>query len=275
LQYAIKTDTKLGIIFLAFDVDVGCVQRDRSGQDDFNDLSYGNISFGDAFFDFCRKRRQSNNRLFQAFYQVLRDGDLLCYFLRYSHKCVRIIELGLNFKPEEIYLNYPSANQKSIFARGGNKMEKSKKAIYIANSPAETKKLGFLLAEAVLGGGRWHRALVLTLAGGLGAGKTNFIQGFAKGLGIKGTVNSPTFVILKKYPIEGSVVIKTFYHIDCYRLGSESDLAQLGIVKILADPANIVAIEWPDIVQDVLPEEILKVNFEVVDTGSRRIFFDS
>ncbi|MFA6376791.1 MAG: tRNA (adenosine(37)-N6)-threonylcarbamoyltransferase complex ATPase subunit type 1 TsaE [Candidatus Paceibacterota bacterium] len=154
-------------------------------------------------------------------------------------------------------------------------MAKSKKIIYIAKSPAETKKLGFLLAKSVLEGEKRRRALVLALAGELGAGKTNFIQGFAGGLGIKGTVNSPTFVILKKYPLEGSSVIKTFYHIDCYRLGSKSDLEQLGVEKILTDSASIIAIEWPQIARDILPKGILKINFEVMGTGSRRIIFDN
>jgi len=139
----------------------------------------------------------------------------------------------------------------------------------------ETKKLGFLLAKAVLESGKRRRALVFTLAGELGAGKTNFIQGFAAGLGIEGTVNSPTFVILKKYPLENLKNIKTFYHIDCYRLGSESDLAQLGVEKILADPANVVAIEWPEIAKNVLPRDALSINFEVFGNDSRRIVFDS
>jgi len=152
-------------------------------------------------------------------------------------------------------------------------MAKSKKAVYVTKSPAETKKLGFLLAKTVLKGGRRHRALVLALAGGLGVGKTNFIQGFARGLGIKGTVNSPTFVILKKYSVEHPSVIKTFYHIDCYRLDSELDLVRLGLEEILANPTNVVAIEWPDIAQDILQKNVLGVNFEVIGEKGRRIIF--
>lgn len=149
-----------------------------------------------------------------------------------------------------------------------------KKIIYSAETPAQTKKLGFSLARAVLKGGVRGQALAIGLRGDLGAGKTNFVQGFARGLGIESVVGSPTFVIFKKYPLPDAGDFKTFYHVDCYRVAGGGDMAQLGIAGILRDPANIVAIEWPDIAKDALPQTGLSVDFEVTGKSARRITFD-
>jgi tRNA threonylcarbamoyladenosine biosynthesis protein TsaE len=151
-------------------------------------------------------------------------------------------------------------------------MAKNKKLSYITKSPDQTKELGAILAKTVLEGGPRRRAFVLALRGDLGAGKTQLVQGFAKGLGIKGTVNSPTFVIFKKYPIgEIGRGFKTFYHIDCYRLGAAEDLEVLGIADIFADPGNIVAIEWPDIAKANLRKNFLKIDLEVAGDDDRRV----
>jgi len=147
---------------------------------------------------------------------------------------------------------------------------KNKKTTYISDGAGQTKKLGLLLAKTILDAGAGKKAFVLALRGDLGAGKTQFVQGFAKGLGIEETINSPTFVILKRYPFAGGG-FKTFYHIDCYRLESGKDLEQLESAKIFADPANIVAIEWPDVAGNVLPKGCLGLDFEVIGEKQRRI----
>ncbi len=131
--------------------------------------------------------------------------------------------------------------------------------------------MGAALARKILETGPGGKARVLALRGGLGAGKTNFVQGFAKELGLKDRISSPTFVILKKYSLTGRGRFKTFYHIDCYRLNSEKDLAVLGIAGILADPANIVAVEWPEIIGGLMPKEAVGVDFELVSRQKRRI----
>ena len=149
-------------------------------------------------------------------------------------------------------------------------MEKDKKIVCITKSAAQTKNLGLLLAKTILESGPRDHALVLALRGNLGAGKTHFAQGFARGLGIGTTINSPTFVILKRYLLGGGK-FKMFYHVDCYRLGSANDLEQIGIAAVLADPANIVAIEWPDIVNDKSSKNFLDIDFETIGTNQRRI----
>ncbi|MFZ3074305.1 MAG: tRNA (adenosine(37)-N6)-threonylcarbamoyltransferase complex ATPase subunit type 1 TsaE [Minisyncoccales bacterium] len=149
----------------------------------------------------------------------------------------------------------------------------SKQLIYITGSVGQTRKLGALLAKAILANAAGKSARVLALSGNLGAGKTHFAQGFAFGLGIKGTIGSPTFAIMKKYPLGNQGDFKTFYHIDCYRLESGDDLRPLGIENILSGPNNIIAIEWPRIAQAILPKGILKITFEVISENKRRIEF--
>lgn len=145
-----------------------------------------------------------------------------------------------------------------------------KKIIYITTSPGQTKKLGFLLAQAAASRGN-ATAFVMALGGDLGAGKTRFVQGFAAGLGIKDAVASPTFSIMKRYGFKTKESAGAFYHIDCYRLRSGGDLAFLGLDGIFNDPANIAAIEWPELAAGLLPKNTLRLNFEVAGKNKRRI----
>jgi tRNA threonylcarbamoyladenosine biosynthesis protein TsaE len=152
---------------------------------------------------------------------------------------------------------------------------KNEKIIYITKSPAQTKKLGVLLAQAILENGSGDQVRILALRGDLGAGKTNFIQGFAQGLGIRETINSPTFVILRKYPLADNCGdFKTFYHIDCYRLGSDKELLQLGVEDVLKDSANIVAVEWPEIAETLFSKKIITIEFETLGANERRILIN-
>ncbi len=102
-------------------------------------------------------------------------------------------------------------------------------------------------------------ATVIGLSGDLGAGKTTFSQGFAKALAVTDTVQSPTFVIMKIYAIGGSSTafqkgFRTLIHIDAYRLDKSSELLYLGFEKMTENPENIIVIEWPERVADILPK---------------------
>ena len=129
-----------------------------------------------------------------------------------------------------------------------NQVEK----IYTTTSYKQTQKLGEIFAKEILKLPKQDGAAVLALHGNLGGGKTTFLQGFAKGLGVKEKILSPTFVIMKKYkfytkcPVGHFVCGKKFYHIDCYRLKNEKDILEIDFKKIISDPRNIVAIEWPE-----------------------------
>jgi len=113
-------------------------------------------------------------------------------------------------------------------------------------------------------------ATVVGLFGDLGSGKTTFTQALARSLNVKEVVTSPTFVIEKIYKLDRQVFSR-FIHIDAYRLESGKELLGLGWREILEDPKNLIVIEWPERVLDVLPLEIKKVEFEFVDDITRRI----
>ncbi len=142
---------------------------------------------------------------------------------------------------------------------------------YITKSALGTKKLGKKVAQDFRIG---ESAIILGLRGELGAGKTTFVQGFAKGLGIENKILSPTFVILKKFKISKSEIkFQTFFHIDCYRLNNGEELLNLGFEEIISNPENIVLIEWPENVKSVLPEDAMFLNFKFVNMNTREIIW--
>ncbi|MBM3206394.1 MAG: tRNA (adenosine(37)-N6)-threonylcarbamoyltransferase complex ATPase subunit type 1 TsaE [Candidatus Staskawiczbacteria bacterium] len=143
----------------------------------------------------------------------------------------------------------------------------------ITNSSEETQKFSEELAGKILRDKKQKKAVVLTLSGDLGAGKTTFIQGFAKGLGIEEKILSPTFIVMKRFKIQDSR-FKNFYHFDCYRLDNEKDLETLGFVEIIENPENIVAIEWPEGVEKILPKEVASIKFEHLEGSKRELIIE-
>lgn len=114
-------------------------------------------------------------------------------------------------------------------------------------------------------------ARVVGLRGDLGAGKTAFTQAAARALGITENVVSPTFVIEKIYDLGSGQRFARFIHIDGYRLDTAIELEHLGWREIVADPANLIFIEWPERVQALWPDDIVIIDFKVVDATSRNI----
>lgn len=127
----------------------------------------------------------------------------------------------------------------------------------ITRSTEETKKLAFEIAKKTKLGD------TLALYGDLGSGKTTFTRYMVEGLGLKNRVQSPTFVIARKY---GHV-----NHIDLYRITSEKEVEDLGIKEMLEDKNSITVIEWPGSAEKVLPVNTIRVYFEYVDENSRKI----
>ena len=111
-----------------------------------------------------------------------------------------------------------------------------------------------------------EHALLVTLSGELGAGKTSFTQGVARALGIEEPVTSPTFVLQKVYRLSGSA-FDQLVHIDAYRLEGETSLVPLGFSEVYADPANLMVIEWPEQVQTQLPRPDHQLHFAVAGEG--------
>lgn len=140
-------------------------------------------------------------------------------------------------------------------------------------SVKETQEIAKDMAMEIaqVGNNEANHATVIALEGELGAGKTTFIQGFAKGLKIDSPITSPTFVIFKIYPIGKGKYFKKMIHVDCYRLRDYKDLEKLNFKEVLKDKDNIVAIEWSDRVGEILPEKYIKVHIDHLTETERRI----
>jgi tRNA threonylcarbamoyladenosine biosynthesis protein TsaE len=132
---------------------------------------------------------------------------------------------------------------------------------YITNSSEETQKLGEQFAESL------NLGDFVAFYGNLGSGKTTFIQGLAKGLGITRRIISPTFIIARHYELKNG----SFYHIDLYRTESKHDLLSIGLNQIIEDKTNIVALEWAEKMGDILPNKRVDINFEYLGDNKRRI----
>lgn len=106
-------------------------------------------------------------------------------------------------------------------------------------------------------------ALLVELSGNLGAGKTTFTQHLARELRIEEKITSPTFVLMKKYEIDFGQ-FKKLVHIDAYRVEDVSEISILNLPEIFADKENLVLIEWPEKIADILPEQKITITLEVV-----------
>lgn len=115
-------------------------------------------------------------------------------------------------------------------------------------SEKETIKIAMNFAQSLKGGD------VLALTGDLGAGKTIFAKGIAAAFGVKETVNSPTFVIMKNYKASRGLV-KELVHIDAYRLENENDIKAIGALDYFGRSGAVVLVEWPERVKDILPKK--------------------
>lgn len=133
---------------------------------------------------------------------------------------------------------------------------------YISKSVEETQKIARDLAG---------KARIIALYGDLGAGKTTFVQGLVKALGITQRIISPTFIIVRTYKLPRSLKSLNFYHIDLYRIENQKDIQGLGIPEILSDPLNIVVIEWAEKLGALLPKNAVKVYLEYVNENTRKI----
>ena len=132
----------------------------------------------------------------------------------------------------------------------------------ISASYTETEEAGFKLAQTLEFGS------VVLLFGNLGAGKTVFSRGFARGLGITEPVSSPTYTIVQEYDIPGG---GRLYHLDLYRIsGVESALA-FGVDEFLDDSRAISLIEWPMRIDGILPDNCIKVTLTHIDDEKREI----
>ena len=130
---------------------------------------------------------------------------------------------------------------------------------FITQSPEETEKIGEALAKSLQPG------TILAYRGDLGAGKTAFTRGLARGLGCKETVTSPTYTIVNEY-LGGRLPL---FHFDMYRLASSDDLWDIGWEDYL-DREGVCAVEWSENVQDAM-ENAITVTIEKLGETTRQI----
>ena len=138
---------------------------------------------------------------------------------------------------------------------------------YISNNLDESQKIANDFVSKLSPNS--DKALVVGLYGNLGSGKATFTQGVARVLGVEETVTSPTFVIEKIYELINQKFTHLI-HIDAYRLEKPAELLHLGWKEIISDPKNLMLIEWPERVADIMPEHI-RINISHGVENSREI----
>ena len=145
---------------------------------------------------------------------------------------------------------------------------------YLTNSSLETKNLGSNFAKQLKSGD------AVLLYGDLGAGKTTFVQGLAKGLNISDRIISPTFVLVRQHEIphptpllkgEGDDRKINLYHIDLYRIEVHTEIESLGLEEVVNEDGSITVIEWADRLSDFKHEQGYKVWFDYIDENQRQI----
>jgi tRNA threonylcarbamoyladenosine biosynthesis protein TsaE len=123
----------------------------------------------------------------------------------------------------------------------------------------ETRALAGALAEVAVAGD------LLVLAGELGAGKTAFVQGFARALGVEGPVTSPTFTLANRY--EGRLEVN---HLDVYRLEQLDEVVELGLAELIDGP-GVTLVEWGEAIMPVLGSDLLEVRLTFGDGDDERV----
>jgi len=130
---------------------------------------------------------------------------------------------------------------------------------FFSKNEADTENAGAIFAKSIPNG------TVVAMYGDLGAGKTAFVRGMARGMGIDARVNSPTFTIVNEYIGE-----RQLFHFDMYRLGSSDELFDIGWEDYLSR-GGVCAVEWTENVEDALEGDEIVVRIEKVSDTERRI----
>ncbi|MBU2614925.1 MAG: tRNA (adenosine(37)-N6)-threonylcarbamoyltransferase complex ATPase subunit type 1 TsaE [Elusimicrobiota bacterium] len=148
---------------------------------------------------------------------------------------------------------------KKFKSKKKNSTSTSNKNIFYSKSADETINMAANLSHNLKGGD------IICLLGDLGAGKTTFAKGLAKGLGIKKIIVSPTFVIMKEYSLKKG----KFCHLDLYRING-NDFITSGLDQCLNEN-NICAIEWPEKIESSLPKKYTEIVISTHKNNSRKI----
>ncbi len=142
--------------------------------------------------------------------------------------------------------------------------------ITLSHTVEETTSLASFFVSKITSRELPSHATVVCLYGDLGSGKTTFVKGVADALRVKETVTSPTFVLEKIYALDHPH-FKNLIHIDAYRLEKGEEIVRLGWNEIIKDPHNLILVEWPQNIQDVLPADYIVIECTFVDPSTRGI----
>jgi len=155
---------------------------------------------------------------------------------------------------------------------------------FFSKNLEDTKNAAKKLLENISGDHNGRKtAVVVGLYGELGSGKTTFTQAVGSLLGVKESMASPTFVIEKIYKINSPTAaafknLSQFIHlihIDAYRLESPEEIRRLGWSDLLADPQNLILVEWPERIAAAMPEKHTRIYLEHIDENTRKIIIQN
>ena len=135
---------------------------------------------------------------------------------------------------------------------------------YTTHSPEETEKLGEAIAQRLSGGE------VLALFGGMGMGKTALTRGLARGLGVEAGVSSPTFALVNQYDTAGG---RPVFHFDFYRIDRIEEAYDFGYEEYFYS-GNLCLVEWPEKIEELLPDDTMTVRIRVDGPEQRTLFID-
>lgn len=130
---------------------------------------------------------------------------------------------------------------------------------FISHSAEETENFGYSLGQKLSGGD------VVALFGEMGAGKTAFVRGLARGMGYEGEVSSPTFALVHEYPARSML-----YHFDMYRIDTWDDLYSTGFFDYL-ESDGVLVIEWSENIENCLPDNCLRIRISKNNNENERI----
>lgn len=115
-----------------------------------------------------------------------------------------------------------------------------------------------------------NKAVVISLEGNLGSGKTEFLKGIAKSLKLKERILSPTFIVMRKLNLNRNE-FRALWHLDCYRVFDKKSLVEIGLNDILNDSHNLVFIEWGNKIRQLLPKKYITIKFKILSDNKRLI----
>lgn len=136
---------------------------------------------------------------------------------------------------------------------------------FITHSPEETISIAEKIGKLLRAGD------CIAYYGDLGAGKTTFTRGIAKGLGLPDEVSSPTFAIVNEYHGKGGI---SLYHFDMYRIESSDELETTGFYDYPMEE-SVFAVEWSENIEDVFPKDVIKIKMERVSDDTRKITIET